>query len=353
MIKSQFSQPIKLLRWFFYLTFLVLGCWCAANYELLYYGYGQGEGQLRILWNTEPIATLLEAPTYPDSVKKKLQLIQEICTYTEDSLGLNPSKNYTTFYDQKGKAILWNVTAAKPYELTPHQWQFPLIGTVSYKGFFDKQKAQKELDRLKQEGWDTGLYAVSGWSTLGFFKDPVLSNWLNYSEGRLVNLIIHELTHGTLYIKDNVEYNENLANFVGDEGAKRFLIAKYGNNSAQIQSYLQTQKDEKTFRVFVLNEAQKLDSIYKHLPPHLPDSEKQNSKQSFMKEFIANLQAQHFYNQRYCHYFDEEMPNNTFFMSYLRYNSQQSMFKQEFETKFGGDFKKYMQYLKKTYKHSL
>lgn len=321
--------------------------------SLLQYGYMQAKGQLRILWNTEPIADLLKNPNCPDSVKQKLQLIQEIRSYTEDSLGLNPSKNYTTFYDQKGKAILWNVTAALPYSLTPYEWEFPLLGTFSYKGFFEKEKANEELQKLKALGWDTDIYAVSGWSTLGFFKDPVLSAWLNYSEGRLVNLIIHELTHGTLYVKNSVEYNENLANFVGDEGAKRFLTAKYGKQSAQIQAYLQSQTDEQTFRSFVLQEAKKLDSIYKHLPLQLPESQKQNYKQAFMKEFIANLQAQHFYNQRYCHYFDEETPNNTFFMSYLRYNSKQSEFKKEFQTKFGGDFKKYMQYLKQTYRHSL
>ena len=32
-------------------------------------------------------------------------------------------------------------------------------------------------------------------------------------------VFIHELTHGTLYVKDGVSYNENLASFVGDEGA--------------------------------------------------------------------------------------------------------------------------------------
>ena len=70
--------------------------------------------------------------------------------------------------------------------------------------FFDKQKADNELLSLKNKGYDTDLYAVSGWSTLGFLQDPILSQWLLYSEGKLANLIIHELTHSTLYVKNNV-----------------------------------------------------------------------------------------------------------------------------------------------------
>jgi predicted aminopeptidase len=321
--------------------------------DLLYYLYGQAKGQFRILWYARPVKELLAEKQYPDSVLAKLQLIQAIKQYAEDSLGINPSENYTTFYDQQGRPLLWNVTACLPYSLTPYVWEFPLLGKVSYKGFFDQSKAAAENKRLMQENWDTNVYVVSGWSTLGFFKDPVLSAWLRYSEGRLANLLIHELTHGTLYVKDNVEYNENLASFVGDEGAKRFLAMRYGTHSKQLADYLQAQADEHTFRDFVLAETQNLDSLYKALPQAMTETAKKAHKQDFMQGFVERLQTKHFYNQRYCQYFAEELPNNTFFMSYLRYNAQQSMFKQEFEQQFGANFNKYMQHLKATYRHSL
>ena len=66
--------------------------------------------------------------------------------------------------------------------------------------------------KLKASGLDVEYSSVSGWSTLGWFGDPILSNMLKRNVGSLADLIIHELTHGTIYIKNEVEYNENLGN---------------------------------------------------------------------------------------------------------------------------------------------
>ena len=86
--------------------------------------------------------------------------------------------------------------------------------------------ADKEMELLKEAGYDVGMRTVGGWSTLGWFKDPILSNMLNRSYGDLANLIIHELVHATIFVKDSVEFNENLASFIGDQGAKLFLKRK-------------------------------------------------------------------------------------------------------------------------------
>ena len=44
-------------------------------------------------------------------------------------------------------------------------------------------------------GYDTKIDEVNAWSTLGWFKDPILSSMLNRSAGSLAELIIHELSH--------------------------------------------------------------------------------------------------------------------------------------------------------------
>jgi hypothetical protein len=43
------------------------------------------------------------------------------------------------------------------------------------------------------------------------------------------------------------------------------------------------------------------------------------------------------------------LPGNAFFISYQTYKSKQNSFKEEYETKFGSDFKKYLGYLKDKY----
>jgi predicted aminopeptidase len=55
---------------------------------------------------------------------------------------------------------------------------------------------------------------------LGWFTDPILSKMLMRSEGDLANLIIHEMSHATIFVKDSIEFNENLATFIGDRGAE-------------------------------------------------------------------------------------------------------------------------------------
>jgi len=178
------------------LTVLIVWQW-----ELVSYGWMQGRGQLRILWNTKSVAEVLSDPAYPDSLKQKIELILEIKRFAIDSLGLDKSGSYESFYDQQGKPILWVVTAAQPYQLVARQWHFPIIGTFSYKGFFEKDRADTTVAELKREGLDTRVGEVSAWSTLGFLNDPILSSFLDRPEGSLAELIIHELTHGTLFIK--------------------------------------------------------------------------------------------------------------------------------------------------------
>jgi len=43
------------------------------------------------------------------------------------------------------------------------------------------------------------------------------------------------------------------------------------------------------------------------------------------------------------------LPNNAYFIGYLTYRKQQNRFRKEFDTKFGGDFNRYLTYLKQTY----
>ncbi len=94
---------------------------------------------------------------------------------------------------------------------------------MPYKGFFNQKLAFELKDELEKEGYDVIVRNPGGWSTLGWFTDPILSKMLNRSEGDLANLIIHEMVHSTIFVKDSVEFNENLATFIGDRGAEKFL----------------------------------------------------------------------------------------------------------------------------------
>lgn len=336
----------KKITWIIIAVLLIL---ITSFYELIGYGIGQAKGQFKVLWNAQPISELLESSTVPDSIKQKLLLVNEIRSYAFDSLGLTPSKNYTTFFDQKGKDILWVVTACDPYKFEPKEWSFPIIGSFTYKGFFEMEKAKQLAIELKEEGFDIEMSSVSGWSTLGWFKDPVLSNMLDGSVGTMSNTLIHELTHGTLFIPDSMTFNENLASFVGTKGALKFLEKKYGINAPEVIDYSNSLNDREKFTQYMVLGASLLDSIYVEIE-HLPIEQKKQYKDSFIASFSTNIDTVNFINSdRYHQLFKTRKINNAGFISFLNYRERQHEFDVQLEHDFKGDLSKFIIYWRNMY----
>lgn len=310
------------------------------NHDLVLYGISQGKGQLEIVRNARPNAEVLNDPDFPDSLKTNLKLVDEIKIYAFDSLGINFSKNYSKTYDQKGKELMFVVTACEPFKLEPKEWKFPLIGSFSYKGFFDQQKAIVLEKELKEEGLDTNIRTAGGWSTLGWFEDPILSNMLNDSEAGFAELLIHELTHGTLFVKDSVRFNENLATFIGIKGTERYLTQKYGSESPLLQEYKNQWKDRNTLSDHILRGANYLDSIYNIFTNESDILEKEKIKSYSINKILVTIDTLGLSNkQRYMDHYRKNKPNNTFFMSFLRYRGDITILERELVTKYSNDIK--------------
>ena len=351
----------KLVLWTLVILFLVA---LFYRHELRY-GWMQAKGQISILIKVADVTDVLRSPTVPDSLKAKIRLIEEIKQFGVDSLGLNSSDNYTTFYDQHGKPILWVITASPRYKLEAKEWKFPIIGTFPYKGFFEEDKADEQETQLTKAGYDTDINEVSAWSTLGYLKDPILSSMLNRSEGSLANLILHELTHGTLFVKGNLELNENLASFVGDWGAIRFLAHKYGSDSEQLRKYEYSKKYNDAYAQHVLRGATQLDSLYATFADQKMEVRKDTLKRNLIRRIVtsadtllggpvslsrgADGKSVADTLRRVPERPETKLPNNAYFVGYKTYKSKQNEFRREFTNKFGGDFKKYMAYLKNKY----
>ncbi|MCE6992566.1 aminopeptidase [Dyadobacter sp. CY323] len=321
--------------------------------NVLSYGFMQAKGQIGILMNVEEVEDVLKNPAFPDSLKAQIRLIQEIKKFGVDSLGLSPSKNYTTFYNQHGKPLIWLITASERYKIEPYKWHFPIVGTFPYKGFFDSTRAYAEEKELIKSGLDTDIGEVSAWSTLGYLKDPILSSMLKRRVGSLANLILHELTHGTLFVKNDLELNENLASFVGDQGAIRFLKYKYGLDSKELRTYEYSKRFNDAYSGHMLRGTVKLDSLYRTFGNDMsPDKRKDSLKKEMIAKILADadtlLATQRTFTTKNTGK-ENDLPNNAYFISYLTYKSKQNQFLIEFEKRFGKDFKKYLTYLKEKY----
>ncbi len=321
--------------------------------DLLSYGFMQAKGQFKVIWDVREINDVLADPAFPDSLKSRILLIQEIKQFGVDSLGLSPSDNYTTFYDQHNKPLIWLITASERYRIEAHSWHFPIIGSFPYKGYFDSTWAAKDEKILQKNGFDTNIGEVSAWSTLGYLKDPILSSMLEKSEGSLANLILHELTHGTVFVKSNLELNENLASFIGNYGAEKFLIHKFGPESKELKNYQFSKKYNEAYSQHMVRGAQALDSLYSTFDGKQDfDPIKDSLKHDMILRIITKSDTLLGGKMALLNRKNKEMidlPNNAVFISYKTYRSQQNVFKKEFDEEYNSNFKSYLKNLKDTH----
>jgi predicted aminopeptidase len=346
--KEKFAFYLKRIFQTLFIFFLLFGLW---NYKLLNYALSQAKGQINILLAVEDVEKMLSSPLVSDSVKSKLLFIQEIKKFAEDSLGIKKSKNYSTFYEQNGHTTMWMLMASQPYKMEAIEWEFPFLGKFAYKGFFDKKRARREQYELKQQGFDTELGRAGGWSTLGWFKDPILSSMLSYSKGDLSSLIIHELTHGTLYVKSQVEFNENLASFIGEKGAERFLKHKYGADSEALLNFKAKLMDEKVVEKYLIDCSQQLKLLYNEIEP-IPPLEKASKKKELIFKLVVQAYKLPVNNKKKLikRMKGAFTSGNAFFMSHQRYDAQKDSLENVLNTNYQGNIKLYLEDLKKQYK---
>ena len=248
-----------------WLLLLVLGIVVLGIRFEVGYLYQLGKGQIALLWKAKPIDAVLHAGTLSPNQRAKLELIQAIREFAQREIGLKPSQNYTTYVDIGRGPVSWNLIVCPQDRLEPLEWWYPIVGSVPYRGYFDRVTAEKARDEYIAEGYDTYLRPVGAYSTLGWFSDPVVSPMLRYSEGDLADLIIHELTHATVWVKGDVAFNEGLASFVGEAGALMWL--QRGADAQAVQQMLNERADRVVFRNFMQAIAARLTALYQSNAP--------------------------------------------------------------------------------------
>jgi predicted aminopeptidase len=153
---------------------------------------------------------------------------------------------------------------------------------------------------------------------------------LNRSEGDLANLIIHEMSHATIFVKDSIDFNENLATFIGDRGTEKFLIDRFGEISLQYRTYIEEDKDYLKYVDHMLRGARNLDSLYKSMSPKLNDDEKRAQKKQAITHIVETLDTLSLaLATKPSERFKGRLPNNAYFMNFRQYQEKQGMFWEE------------------------
>lgn len=157
------------------------------------------------------------------------------------------------------------------------------------------------------------------------------------------------MVHATIFVKDSINFNENLASFIGDLAAIKFVHHKYGKESKEHLTFINEDADFRKYTAHMLRGATLLDSVYSAVNP-LPDSSKRQSKAWAMKKIVSTMDTLSLYfNKQPSKRYEKRLPNNAIFLSYRRYTAQQMDLNSLFESKFNADFKTMVEYFKRNY----
>ncbi len=285
------------------------------------------QGGYIVRYNREAVGIdeLLRQKGLSSGERDFLLLIKEIKQYAVDKIGLKQDDNYTKFVAMRKDYLADVVSACKPDSFEIYSWKYPVFGSFPYKGFFEREDAIAEARRLKDQGYDVLVRKVDAFSSLGFFNDPVYSFMSDYSIFEIASLIIHEQTHTTVYLKDQIQFNEEMATFVGNEGALQFIREKYGERSEEYESTVAALEDIDTFKDVIREIHKELKGIYES--DRSREEKLRIKAQAFadaQKRFEASYEER-FNTENFLPFKDVKL-NNAFIMLYVLYTQNLEIF---------------------------
>ena len=156
---------------------------------------------------------------------------------------------------------------------------------MAYRGYYDEARAQRAGNILEDQGYEVKVGGVQAYSTIGFFDDPLLNTFMFKHEVAFVELLIHEISHRKLYIKDDTKFNENFATAVATLGAEQWY--RLAGNESLFEGYQKQKKLHQALVGFMLGYKDQLSKIYE-------DESKSEANKKALKKEVYTLMNQHF-----------------------------------------------------------
>ena len=262
---------------------LALAVLCATSglsgCSLGYYAQSAA-GHLDLIQRALPVQNVIDDAATPADLRERLLLSQRMREFAVRELQLPDNASYRRFADLQRSAVVWNVVAAPELSLTLKTWCFPVMGCVGYRGYFDKAEAEALAAQLKAEGWETSVYGVPAYSTLGWSNwiggDPLLNTFIRWPEGELARILFHELSHQVVYVADDTMFNESYATAVERLGGARWLAEQAG--TAAREAYAALEARRRDFKALTLRHRERLAALY--LDASIDETAKRQRKQA-------------------------------------------------------------------------
>lgn len=314
----------------------------------LNYLYEQGVGQMALLSKGVDNDKAIKNVRIPRENRDKIKKIEDLKKYFYSFW----QKKETSIYSQttilKTRAVSYLVIASPVNEIKAVETCFPFMGCFPYLGFFNYKSANEFSKSFNKEDYSTWIRPVYAYSTLGYLNDNILSSFFQYDDVELTELIFHELFHTIFFVKNEVELNENLANFFSEKMLQIYFKEK-GNVESLKQYQIQSKKDQEIKKKIVYLSL-RLNELYKNLmPSNVEDSKKilEEFLDSTFRPEIEKVCLELYKSIKDCGVLDKKW-NNARFAAFLTYENKADDLSSLFE-KTGGDLKGFYKYISKKY----
>lgn len=245
-------------------------------------------GHADLLVRRRSIAGALEDPRTDPALRGKLSTADSARRFAFERMDLKRTGAFSSFVSIDRSAVTYLVSASPRTRLEAYRWWFPIVGSFPYKGYFVKKRALAERDRLEKAGLDAAVSGAAAYKTPLPFSDPLPSSALSLSTGALAALLIHELAHGTVYFKNQSEFNEAAAEFIGRKGAAQYMAERFGPDSPELADYRrELADDEKVDQLFARLRA-KLQTLYAET---VVDADKLSRREALFAQAKSELSA--------------------------------------------------------------
>ena len=262
---------------------------CSAWAPDLGYYWQSASGHLNLITRAKPVDDLMAEASVDARLRSRLRLAREIREFASRELGLPDNGSYTRFVDVGRPYVVWNVFATPELSLELKRWCFPVAGCVGYRGYFDREAAERAAAALREQGLEVFVAGIPAYSTLGWFDDPLLSTFVHFPDGDLARLIFHELAHQVVYLKGDTTFNESFATAVELEGLRRWLA--WRADPALERAVHESGERRRAFVALLLAHRARLEAIYSEgSAPDLLRARKAEVFESLRRDY-ASLKA--------------------------------------------------------------
>ena len=285
------------------LALLTAGCETVS-----YYAQSIG-GHLGVMAQAQPLDDAIAGARDANDARlaQRLALAGRIRDYASRELKLPDNGSYRRYANLHRPYVVWSVFATPELSMELRKWCFPIVGCISYRGYYAQADAEQYAQGLRRDGLEAYVAGIPAYSTLGYFDDPLLNTFVYLPEGELARLIFHELAHQVVYVRNDTAFNESFATAVEAAGVERWL-AEDASEDARA-SYRQYDARRQQFRALLLGTRDRLAALYE---TPLDDEAKREGKARIfadMREQYARLKVEWGNYSGYDRWFDQPLTN--------------------------------------------